>query len=119
MNDFENGRLLATRIRGARLVPLDSDNHILLGDEAAWPVLVDEVRRFMADDGARATTGSLSPRESEVMVLVAEGRSNDEIADELHLSVRTVERHLHNIYGKLGVQGPSARTAAVARLART
>ena len=120
MNDFESGRLLATRIPGARLVPLDSDNHIVLGDEPAWQVFVDELRRFMAPDGgAGEPTGRLSPREGEVMVLVAEGRSNDDIAAELHLSVRTVERHLHNIYGKLGVQGPSARTAAVARLART
>ena len=120
MNDFENGgRLLATRIRNARLVPLDSDNHILLGDEPAWPVFVDEVRRFMAADGVNEPAMGLSPRESEVLELVATGRANDEIAAELHLSVRTVERHLHNIYGKLGVHGPSARMAAVARLART
>ena len=119
MNDFEGARLLATRIPGARLVPLDSGNHILLGDEPAWPLFVDEVRRFMAADGASEPTGALSPREVEVMVLVADGRSNDDIATALHLSVRTVERHLHNIYGKLGVHGPAARTAAVARLART
>jgi pimeloyl-ACP methyl ester carboxylesterase/DNA-binding CsgD family transcriptional regulator len=119
MNDFEGARLLATRIDGARLVPLDSDNHILLGDEPAWQGFVDEVRRFVAPDGVGEPTVGLSPREGEVMLLVAEGRSNDEIAAVLHLSVRTVERHLHNIYGKLGVHGPSARLAAVARLART
>jgi pimeloyl-ACP methyl ester carboxylesterase/DNA-binding CsgD family transcriptional regulator len=118
MNDFEDGgRLLATRIPRARLVPLDSDNHILLGDEPAWLVFVDEVRRFMAADGVNEPATGLSPRESEVLALVATGRANDEIAAELHLSVRTVERHLHNIYGKLGVRGPSARTAAVARVA--
>jgi pimeloyl-ACP methyl ester carboxylesterase/DNA-binding CsgD family transcriptional regulator len=119
MNDFEGARLLATRIRGARLVPLDSQNHILLGDEPAWAVFVDEVRRFMADDGAKPPPAGLSPREIEIMGLVAEGRANDEIATRLHLSIRTVERHLHNIYGKLGVHGASARTAAVAALART
>lgn len=120
MNDFEGGRLLATRIPGARLVPLDSDNHILLGDEPAWRVFVDEVRRFVAADGApEPATGALSAREREVLALVAEGRSNDAIAAELHLSVRTVERHLHNVYAKLDVHGPSARAAAAAVLART
>ena len=61
----------------------------------------------------------LSPREREVLALVAEGRANDEIAAELHLSVRTVERHLQNVYGKLGVRGPSAPGRGGGRLART
>ena len=69
----------------------------------------------MAPDGAPApATDGLSPREREVLDLVAEGRSNDEIAAALHLSVRTVERHLQNVYTKLGVRGPSARAAAAA-----
>jgi DNA-binding NarL/FixJ family response regulator len=101
-------------------VPLDSDNHILLGDEPAWQVFVDEVRRFVAPDGAPAPAADgLSPREREVVALVAEGRSNEEIAAELVLSVRTVERHLQNAYTKLGLHGPSARAAAAAALART
>lgn len=44
---FENGRLLAAKIPGARFVPLEGRNHILLEHEPAWPKFVKEVRRFL------------------------------------------------------------------------
>jgi pimeloyl-ACP methyl ester carboxylesterase len=47
---FEEGRFLATEIPGARFVPLDSRNHILLESEPAWPRFLDEVRAFLAAD---------------------------------------------------------------------
>ncbi|AFU05532.1 response regulator transcription factor [Nocardia brasiliensis] len=59
----------------------------------------------------RADT-TLSPREIEVLRLVADGRSNREIAKELFLSETTVKSHLVHIYAKLGVR---SRTSAVAR----
>lgn len=52
----------------------------------------------------------VTPREMEVLRLIAVGLSNREIADELYISVSTVKRHVTNLYGKLGV---STRTAAV------
>jgi DNA-binding CsgD family transcriptional regulator len=122
LSDFEDGVLLASTIAGARLVVLESSNHILLGDEPAWRVFVDEVAAFMAADRgpATATTGGavtlLSARELDVLRLAAQGHDNAAIAESLTLSVRTVERHLQNAYLKLGVQGKSARAAAVARL---
>ena len=61
---------------------------------------------------------ALSAREREVLHLAAEGLSNEEVAQRLSLSVRTVERHLSNAYLKLGISGKAARTAAVARLLR-
>jgi DNA-binding NarL/FixJ family response regulator len=64
--------------------------------------------------GSGSPGGSLSPRELDVLRLVAAGRSNAEIATELVLSVRTVERHLASIYAKLGAEGRSARALAVA-----
>jgi DNA-binding NarL/FixJ family response regulator len=44
-------------------------------------------------------------REIEVLRFIAQGRDNDSIAAAMHLSVRTVERHLSNSYAKLGVGG--------------
>ena len=60
---------------------------------------------------AAGDTRRLSPREVEVLRLVAAGRTNQAIAAELFLSDRTVGRHVSNIFGKLGV---SSRTAAAA-----
>jgi ATP/maltotriose-dependent transcriptional regulator MalT len=51
-------------------------------------------------------------RELEVLRLIAEGKNNEEIAGKLFLSVRTVEKHLTNIYSKLGISGKSARAYA-------
>ncbi|MGH2604513.1 MAG: helix-turn-helix domain-containing protein, partial [Dehalococcoidia bacterium] len=54
----------------------------------------------------------LTPREVDVLRLIAAGRSNREIAEALVVSERTVERHIANIYAKIGVGGRSARAAA-------
>ncbi len=53
----------------------------------------------------------LSEREVEVLQLVARGRSNQQIADELVLSAKTVARHMSNIFDKTGVENRSAATA--------
>lgn len=117
---FEQGRQLATLIPGAKLVPLESDNHVLLDGEPAWDVFLEEVRAFLgaADPPPVHDVAELSNREADVLALVAAGQSNEEIARRLFLSVRTVERHLSNVYGKLGLSGKSARAAAAAEFAR-
>jgi DNA-binding CsgD family transcriptional regulator/tetratricopeptide (TPR) repeat protein len=76
------------------------------GEVGAAPA-VDDVNRLLG----RTRPGGLSEREVEVLRLVAEGRSNHDIARALVLSQKTVERHLSNIFTKLDV--PS-RTAAAA-----
>ena len=55
----------------------------------------------------------LTPREVEILRLIAAGMRNQEIADRLVISLSTVKRHIANTYGKLGVDH---RTEAVARL---
>jgi DNA-binding NarL/FixJ family response regulator len=54
--------------------------------------------------------GTLSERETEVLVHVARGRSNYQIATEMHLAESTVKRHLANIYQKVGVGSRSEAT---------
>lgn len=75
-------------------------------------------REIATPGRARAILELLSRREVEVLHLAADGDDNEEIADRLFISARTVERHLQNVYRKLGVEGKTARTAAVARLLR-
>jgi pimeloyl-ACP methyl ester carboxylesterase/DNA-binding CsgD family transcriptional regulator len=113
---LEEGRRLAALIPGARLVVLDSANHILLSDEPAWPVFLSELRRFLGSEDASPapSVGDLSPRELEVLECVAAGLTNAAIAERLCLSVRTVERHLSNVYAKLRVSGKAGRAAAAA-----
>jgi two-component system nitrate/nitrite response regulator NarL len=69
--------------------------------------------RYHARTGLSAV--SLSPREHEVLALIADGRVTPESAILLYLSQSTVKTHLKNLYGKLGV---SDRAAAVAEAMR-
>jgi DNA-binding CsgD family transcriptional regulator len=95
-----------------------------LGDEDAATMELDAARQVFVElgavpdvarvDGLRARSrqpGGLSPRELEVVRLLAAGRSNQAIATELVLSEKTVARHVSNIFAKLGVR---SRTAAAA-----
>jgi ATP/maltotriose-dependent transcriptional regulator MalT len=94
-----------------------------LGDEDSAASELGIARRAFAELGAapaaqevdrllrRERPGGLTEREVEVLRLVAEGRSNTDIARALVLSQKTVERHLSNIFTKLDVQ---SRTAAAA-----
>jgi DNA-binding CsgD family transcriptional regulator len=70
-----------------------------------------EARRTAAQLSVRPSVAGLTPRELEVLRLVAAGKSNREIAAELYLSVKTVARHLSNIFDKIEVSSRAAATA--------
>jgi pimeloyl-ACP methyl ester carboxylesterase/DNA-binding CsgD family transcriptional regulator len=117
---FNEGRQLASLVPNAHLVPLDSHNHLTLADEPAWEVLIANVRHFMATGIPLPETpgeteisppdvSNLTPRELEVLALIAAGKSNQEIAAELVISINTVTNHVKNILGKTGT---SNRTEA-------
>jgi DNA-binding CsgD family transcriptional regulator len=65
----------------------------------------------LADLGRAEAAASLSQRESEVMKLLSSGRENSEIAAALGVSVHTIERHVANIFIKIGVRNRAEATA--------
>jgi DNA-binding CsgD family transcriptional regulator/pimeloyl-ACP methyl ester carboxylesterase len=96
---------LAAAIRGARLVLIDGATP--LGDAGQG---IEAIERFLGDlpaldeqqEAPDVPLSALSPREVEVLRLVANGRSNAQIASELVISLNTVQRHVSNILAKTG-----------------
>lgn len=97
-----------------------------LGDPEMSAMELDGARKVFAHLGARPdierldalmrrapgrTPGGLTGREVEVLRLIASGKTNRAIARELGLSERTVARHVHNIFTKIGVPSRAAATA--------
>ena len=110
---FNEGRQLASLIPNAHLVALESQNHLTLADEPAWEKLIANVRHFIATGEPLPAQpgrtevplpgpGQLTTREIEVLRLIAEGCSNQEIASRLVISINTVTNHVKNILGKTG-----------------
>jgi DNA-binding NarL/FixJ family response regulator len=74
------------------------------GEAFLYPPTVRSLMRAWLDDTAESATGALSPREEEVVKLVAEAHTTEQIAALLHISPRTVERHRENVLAKLGMR---------------
>ncbi|MGC1510890.1 helix-turn-helix domain-containing protein, partial [Ketobacter sp.] len=93
---------------GAALIPL---LRILVkeGKRGWWEVALIAKGRQSSSKGL---VEPLTTREQEVLDLIAQGLSNQSIADHLHIAMATTKAHLRNIYEKLAV---SSRTQAVAK----
>jgi DNA-binding NarL/FixJ family response regulator len=79
---------------------LDAIRRVARGGTAIDPEVIAELVGRRRDNGA---IGELTPREREVLGLMAEGRSNQAISQKLFLSTRTIETHVNSIFLKLGL----------------
>ncbi len=112
---FDEGRLIAGLIPGARFVPLEGDNHLLLDSEPSWQRWLDELRTFLPPvPRADRVFAALTPRERGLLELIAQGRDNAQIAAKLGLSEKTVRNHITSIFAKLEVDN-RARAIVLAR----
>lgn len=91
----------------AEIVP--AIRRILDGDLYLSPTLADELVRRAVEGGEdrRSLTEQLSDREAEVVRFIGEGHSTREIAEELNLSVKTIESYRANVKRKLGLRSGS------------
>jgi pimeloyl-ACP methyl ester carboxylesterase/DNA-binding CsgD family transcriptional regulator len=115
---YRLGRELAAGVAGAALIPLPGSAHFPWAGD--WRSVARALRSVLGSDPPAILAGEppavlLSGREREVLALVANGLSDQEIAHQLVLSEHTVHRHVANIRHKLG---RGTRTAAVAEAAR-
>jgi pimeloyl-ACP methyl ester carboxylesterase/DNA-binding CsgD family transcriptional regulator len=111
---FEEGRFLASLVPGARLVPLETENHVLLEHEPSFRRFFDELRAFVLPTkgpGARAFDG-LTAREAEILERIAQGLDNAQIAAHLGMSEKTVRNHITHIFDKIEVE---SRSQAIVR----
>jgi DNA-binding NarL/FixJ family response regulator len=101
---------LPKRARPAEIV--DAVRIVARGESLLFPAAIRSLAARHAPTAARAgtTLAELTPREREILQLVARGRSNSEIAGELYLGLQTVKTHVSSLLRKLGARD---RTQAV------
>jgi DNA-binding CsgD family transcriptional regulator len=107
-NLVDTGSSLAQLVEGSRLVTRGFDMNERRGDTTEIALLVesflDEIGyTTQAHSGLDSPPDGLSSRELDVLRLIATGKSNPQIADELVLSINTVQRHVSNILSKTGL----------------
>jgi len=103
------GYLLKNRINDVKEF-LAAVERVGAGGSAIDPLIISTlVSKRRSDDPLAA----LTPREREILVLMAEGRSNQGIADRLVITLRAVERHVSTIFNKLGLPSTGSESRRV------
>lgn len=121
---FEEGRHVAATLPNATFVPLPGVNHVLSPGDPAFEPFFERVEAFLgvdegemvagredgralvgAPDGRSMASGldELTPRERDVLELIARGMDNASIAEELSIRPKTVRNHVSAVFAKLGV----------------
>jgi pimeloyl-ACP methyl ester carboxylesterase/DNA-binding CsgD family transcriptional regulator len=110
------GAKVAARMPNAKILFTDGD--VEPDERQAVPAIIDFLKGVYSSDSIgpqpRGTVTSrepLTPRQNEVLRLISHGRTTREIAGELVLSDRTVERHIADVYAKIGARNRSEATA--------
>jgi DNA-binding NarL/FixJ family response regulator len=83
---------------------VDACRATMRGESFLYPSAVNTLVRDYIDRGENEQPDILTPRELEVLKLIAEAQTSKEIAEQLVISVKTVERHRQNILDKLGLR---------------
>jgi DNA-binding NarL/FixJ family response regulator len=83
---------------------VDACRATMRGESFLYPSAVNTLVRDYIDRGENEQPDILTPRELEVLKLIAEAHTSKEIAEQLVISVKTVERHRQNILDKLGLR---------------
>jgi pimeloyl-ACP methyl ester carboxylesterase/DNA-binding CsgD family transcriptional regulator len=112
---FEEGRLIATLIPGARFVSLETRNHLMMETDAAWRDFLSAFEAFYPPVGApkrEHAFAGLTAREGQVLELIAQGLDNAQIAARLELAEKTVRNNVTHIFDKIQVE---SRAQAIVR----
>jgi pimeloyl-ACP methyl ester carboxylesterase/DNA-binding CsgD family transcriptional regulator len=100
------GLFLASSIPGARFVPLETLSHVPTPGEPSFDRVIEEIEALLpvTRDGKAAAFPGLTPRERQILELIARGLDNTQIAAHLDRSEKTVRNTITSIFDKIGVE---------------
>jgi len=108
---IEVGREMACLIPGCRFVQTEGENHMPISTEPAWPKILAEIEEFLKPAEGDVIAGrtalplaDLTARERDVLNAIAQGLDNNEIAEALGMSEKTVRNHVTRVLDKIGAE---------------